>query len=165
MEEWKLITGFDNYEISNLGNIRTNNCIRKLHKKRYIQIDLYNGTICKWFLVHRLVAIAFISNPDNKPEVDHINRNKHDNRVENLRWVTSKENKTNLSGDLFGGKPYRPPPGISNYKYITITKENTYKVCIGQRTTNKYSKRFKTLEDAIISRDKFLNSIEYPDNK
>lgn len=42
--------------------------------------------------IHRLVAMSFLPNPNNKPEVDHINRNKADNRVENLRWVTTKEN-------------------------------------------------------------------------
>lgn len=45
--------------------------------------------------VHRLIAEAFIPNPDNLPEVDHLNRNRADNRVENLRWVTHKENSRN----------------------------------------------------------------------
>ena len=45
--------------------------------------------------VHRLVAIAFIPNPDNKPAIDHINENKQDNRVSNLKWVTNQENANN----------------------------------------------------------------------
>lgn len=58
---------------------------------RYATIRV-NG---KAYRVHRLVAETFIPNPDNLPQVDHINRNRYDNRIENLRWVTAKENMRN----------------------------------------------------------------------
>jgi hypothetical protein len=92
----------------------------------YLFIRLRNNekkTINK--TIHRLVAIHYIPNPENKKEVDHINRNKKDNRVENLRWVTAKENiknqglrKTNTSGHR----------GISkNGNYWCYKKNEKYK--------------------------------------
>lgn len=58
----------------------------------YVRVKLNYGDRSKKMMVHRLVAMAFIPNPDNKPHVDHINCNRSDNRVENLQWVTPKEN-------------------------------------------------------------------------
>lgn len=58
----------------------------------YVRVKLNYGNRSKKFMMHRLVAMAFIPNPDNKLVVDHINRNRADNRVENLQWVTTQEN-------------------------------------------------------------------------
>lgn len=65
--------------------------IPRIDRDGYYKTQWYGRTI----LVHRLVAELFIPNPDNKPCVDHINHNRLDNRVENLRWVTAKENANN----------------------------------------------------------------------
>ena len=70
-------------------------------KKQHINCNGYAfivlGRRNKKYNVHRIVAETFIPNPDNKPEVDHINRIRSDNRVENLRWVTRRENLQNRS--------------------------------------------------------------------
>ena len=92
MEEYKLIKNFENYSVSNLGNVKNNNTnkiIKQYNNQGYKQIHL-NG---KSLRVHRLVAEAFIPNPENKPCVDHKNNIRDDNRIDNLRWATIKENK------------------------------------------------------------------------
>ena len=68
----------------------------KPNDRGYIKIRV-NG---KKVFLHRIIAEAFIPNPENKPFVDHINRNTSDNRVENLRWATHKENMNNLPFNL-----------------------------------------------------------------
>ena len=99
-EIWKTIEGYPDYMISSMGRVKSlffnKEKILKLTKscKGYLKVDL-RGIKRKNTLVHKLVAQAFIPNPENKPYIDHINTNKTDNRVENLRWVTAKENSNN----------------------------------------------------------------------
>jgi len=77
--------------ISNLGNVKGRE--KSIIGNGYLRISYKN----KYYKIHRLVAELFIPNPENKPEVDHINRNRNDNRVCNLRWVTRVENCRNTS--------------------------------------------------------------------
>ena len=94
-ELWKTVDEHPNYEVSNLGrikNAKTNYLLRaSLNTDGYEQVGL-KGKSC---LVHVLVAKAFIPNPNNRPQVDHIDQNKTNNNVTNLRWLTNQQNGFN----------------------------------------------------------------------
>ena len=103
-EIWKDINGYEGlYQISNFGNVKSlprqgaKGKILKPSKINigYLRVGLNKNGKCKRYLIHRLVAEAFLPNPDNKPCIDHINANKTDNRICNLQWVTHKENMNN----------------------------------------------------------------------
>lgn len=95
MERWSQI-GDTNYSVSSNGLVRNDktNKLKSQTTKRdgYNKVDLYDGGERSSKRVHRLVAEAFIPNPDNKPEINHIDGNKLNNDISNLEWVTGSEN-------------------------------------------------------------------------
>jgi len=160
-EEYRDIPDFPNYEVSNLGNVRnkkTNKILKpREFKKRsnYIcyGVQLYNDTRQLGYhkKIHKLVAEAFIPNPENKPEIDHIDRNSSNNKVDNLRWATRSENcintKTRCDNDL-GERNICFNNDIQRYQVEIV--RNKKKVFYGS---------YIKLEDAIKARDDFLNGI------
>lgn len=121
MEIWKDIKDYEGmYQVSNLGNIKAldrevyslwNNRIVKgkmrkptYDKDNYLLISLSKEGKTRTFKVHRLVAEAFIPNPEEKPTVNHINGKKDDNRIENLEWATDKEQMKHCR-EVLGWKP------------------------------------------------------------
>lgn len=113
MEIWKDIRGYEGlYQVSNMGRVKSLERIttRKngvtlpikekilqygIDRKGYYFVGLYKNSKGENKSIARLVAEAFISNPENKPEVNHINTIRTDNRIENLEWCTHKENCNN----------------------------------------------------------------------
>ena len=107
-EIWKDIEGYEGlYQVSNLGKIKSiqylnrvnnksypRNKILKIiiNEKGYLKVDLYKLKKKKRFRIHRLIAQAFIPNPNNFPEINHINGNKQDNSINNLEWCTHSYN-------------------------------------------------------------------------
>ena len=154
MEIWKPIIGYEDlYEISSFGNVKS---LQKGLKKEkilknrpddsgYVRVDLRLNGKPKTIRTHRLVAIHFIPNVYNNPQVNHINGNKSDNRVENLEWVSSIENQC-----------HRYAKTKMASKFMGVTKQkNNWKAEIVYMKKYFYLGSFKTEELAYNSRVRF----------
>ncbi len=95
MEEWKQILEYENYEVSSYGNVRnkkTGRILKPACNGGYLHVGLSLNSKNKSHTVHKLVAICFIDNPENKPQVNHIDKDGTNNKLSNLEWVTAVEN-------------------------------------------------------------------------
>lgn len=94
MEIWKKIEGYEDYEVSLTGQVRKGAMLLKpyMSNSGYLRIKLNNENGRKAFYVHRLVAMAFIPNPDNLPEINHKDHSKLNNSCFNIEWTTHKSN-------------------------------------------------------------------------
>ena len=154
------IQGYPNYLIyddgriwskprKNLRGCQVKGRFLKPHKDRngYYQVQLSRDGVKKRFFVSRLIALNFIPNPENKPEVDHIDRNPLNNHVSNLRWVTRQENVDNK------GMTIRNTSGHTGISYRK--SRNRWRFQYNKRGHN-VSKAFTTKQDAIHYKFFFL---------
>lgn len=169
MENWKDIPGYEEcYQVSDLGRVRSvdREYMAYCHKSKEQRLYKRKGKVLihlndnrgyhkvhlgenNQYQIHRCVALAFIPNPDNKPTVDHIDRNPHNNKLSNLRWYTYAEqnlNKYHKPGEL----GHRNIQFHKNHYNVRV-KRNKIANCVGS---------FKTLPEAIEARDNYLTSLE-----
>lgn len=149
MVEWKDVKEFNGIvQVSNTGRVRSvgtkthppHEYVQRLSCWGYPSIHIHLGGINKNIVVHRLVAKAFIPNPENKPQVNHINGNKADNRIENLEWCTASENSKHReekiwNGEHLGGRKKRPVINLDTGEVFPSVKEATYRM-FGRRAND-----------------------------
>lgn len=166
-EIWKDIKNYEGlYQISNLGNVKklrfiNNRCnfkkesIKKLNiRNGYYIVQLSKNGKRKSYQVHRLVAEAFIENPENKSIINHIDYNPLNNNVDNLEWCTQKENVEWSKCHMYGRKNITH--SNTGEKYICYRKSaDRYRIIIDK----KEYPSCKTLEEAIKVRDKILKEV------
>lgn len=155
MEIWKSVKDYEGlYEISNLGRIKSCDRIVNFGKQKrlskgiiltintagsnYNHIKLSKNGVIKRKYIHRLVCEAFIPNPDNKPEINHINEDKRDNRVQNLEWVTKKEN---MNRNNIGKRVWEK---AKLYKYSGLNKK-----IVGQYKDGELIKKYSPIKAVI----------------
>jgi hypothetical protein len=156
MEEFRLIQAFPMYEVSNLGRVR-NIATKKVlgnynHKTNRSLVHLWvDNKVYKTVYVHRLVALAFIDNPENKPFVDHIDQNPRNNHVTNLRWCTMAENQRNY---------HKPKNNTSGIRGVSFHKRlNKWMAVIIHKKKRYHLGHFNTIEEAAEVRKRKANEL------
>lgn len=154
MEEiYKDIIGYEGlYQVSNKGNIKSLNynktkkekVLQPLNKEGYYRISLHKNAKAKWYNIHRLVAIAFIPNFENKPEINHINGIRNDNNITNLEWCTRSENT------LHSFRVLKNPPNKTMLGMKSILCPNSIKV-LQLTLDNKEVKVWNSITEASIN--------------
>lgn len=123
VEQWKKIPNFESYEVSNLGRVRSTykNGKNKILKpstlqKGYLRVFMSNGVDRCRFLVHRLVAEAFVPNTGHLPYINHKDENKANNRSDNLEWCTNEYNQKYGTRGVRSGMNRRKPIIVTDKK-------------------------------------------------
>ena len=146
MEQWRLIDGYNNYEVSSVGRVRNTTTLKVLKQGLnvgYYKLDLWKNKIRKTHQVHRLVAFAFCNNDNDYLLVDHIDRNPLNNHFLNLRWATDSmnaRNRTMSNNNTSGCK------GVSfiNNSWVAQWYNNNGKQCCKSFSIKKKWRRSET---------------------
>ena len=146
------VVGFENYLIYDDGRVWSKNYKGRFLKHRinpegYLKVNLCKDGKHKTMTIHRLVALHYIENPENKPEVDHWDNNKQNNNISNLRWATKSENQRN-----------KPSSGAVPFKGVCKNR-NKFRAIIIINGKGKYIGSYDTAEEASEAYNNFKISL------
>ena len=148
------VKDYPNYLIYDDGRVQNKKTKRFLKPsligRGYYAICLSKNNKSKTCKIHRLVALHYIPLIHGKDEVDHIDKNKTNNDISNLRWVNRSENMINIGVQK---------TNKLGHKNISLTRCDTYQVRIIRNGKVVYNKTFKTLDEAIVARDNYVENI------
>jgi hypothetical protein len=155
IERWKVIDEYDNYSVSTYGRVRndkTNKTLKhKTEKNGYHRVCLCVNGKKKSMYIHRIVAVAFIDNPLNKQCVDHINNDRKNNNISNLRYATNSENQMNKK------KLSNNTSGVTGVNWHKGHKK--WEAGIKIDKIKKHLGYFETIEEAKEARIKAVNEL------
>lgn len=168
-QTWKPVMGYEEqYEISPLGVVRNRKTGGILAQPRggnglrYKFVHLYKNNKCKLRTVHRLVALHFIENPDNKPQVNHKDMDQLNNCADNLEWVTCSENHKHAFKN--GRKPTKSQLGRkqpnTTSKHLNVCYDRSrgkWKACVKRDGKIVFQPRFDSEEDAVSAVEAFMS--------
>ena len=158
-EVWKDIKGYENlYQVSNYGNVKSldryiknkngkmqfynEKILRPNDSKGYLKVTLSKNNRQRTFRIHVLVAKTFISNPENKPEVNHKDGNKHNNHIDNLEWNTRRENEIHAYQNGLAKPSKKQKEAVAKY-----AKENYSKKIIQYDLNGNFIKEWNSMAD------------------
>lgn len=162
--EWRWVPGYEGlYMVSNRGDVMSlpkpthYGHVMKQDKiwSGYLRVCLCKDSVKRGFAVHRLVASAFIPNPNGKAEVNHINGDRADNRAENLEWVTRSENERHAYSVL-GKKPNAPWKGKARAFARKFTNEQVRAIREDKRPCTEIGREYGVSKTAIRNIKKHL---------
>jgi len=154
METWRIIQDYPNYSVSSLGNVRNDKTGFILKPSvgsfGYLRVCLYGYLKKKDLRIHRLVGLAFIENPNNYRELDHINGDKKNNSVSNLRWCSRQVNVANAS-------KYTKGEYSSKYRGVWFhAKNGSWCSSVINEGKKTHLGSFRTEKEAVEARNKYI---------
>lgn len=173
---WKIIEGITDYKVNENGevySIKRNKILKQYEKKNYLGVYLYQDNKRKFRLIHRLVANAFIPNPNNLPQINHKDENSKNNNFDNLEWCTQKYNNNYGTYKIRARKRMLESNPFKGKKHSEKSKEKMRLAKIGKESKRKrkviingkeYESITKAMEELKIGTKKIYQLLKEENN-